>query len=191
MKQYQNRDKIIILYFYFWLYQKYIIEKLSTVEIGKLCNVHNSTIGRFMKRSGIKIRSISEAKKGFTAWNKGIKNSTIHLPIYEASFNELLSHYKYHAKNRNLTWDLTKEEFRFLTKQNCFYCGKIPSHKSRKDKRFNGIYIYNGIDRIDNNKGYIKENVVPCCGICNKAKGSRSYDEFIAWIKRVNQFIEQ
>jgi len=47
-----------------WLYQKYIIEKLNTYEIGKICGVDNSVIIRVLKRHGIKTRSISESKKG-------------------------------------------------------------------------------------------------------------------------------
>lgn len=43
----------------------------------------------------------------------------------------------------------------------------------------------NGIDRIDSEVGYTKENTVPCCKYCNTAKNTMSYNEFIEWIKRV------
>jgi len=189
-KEYLDKYRLLKIFFVLWLYQKYVVEKLSTVQIGKLCDINDVTINRWLKKYGIEIRSIREAKKGCAAWNKGLKNSTIHLPIYEASFNELFSRYKNRAKEKNRKWDLTKEEFRYLTKQNCYYCGKIPSQNARKNSRFNGIYIYNGLDRLDNKIGYIKKNVVSCCGRCNFAKAGLSYDEFIAWIKKVNQFIE-
>jgi hypothetical protein len=39
-------------------------------------------------------------------------------------------------------------------------------------------YIYNGVDRVDSSKGYVKENVVPCCKWCNIAKGNKSAAEF-------------
>lgn len=54
-KLYQDRD---------WLYQKYKIEKLSSAEIGKICNVGSQTILNQMNRFGIKARSVSEALKG-------------------------------------------------------------------------------------------------------------------------------
>ena len=29
---------------------------------------------------------------------------------------------------------------------------------------------------------YTKDNCVSCCGICNKAKGSMTYDQFSEWL---------
>lgn len=52
----------------------------------------------------------------------------------------------------------------------------------------NGAYTYNGIDRVDNNKGYTITNSVPCCKDCNFAKRDMTHDEFIAWVTRVFNF---
>ena len=41
------------------------------------------------------------------------------------------------------------------------------------------VISYNGIDRLDNSKGYEKENTVTCCGICNKMKLTLTLKEFI------------
>lgn len=30
-----------------------------------------------------------------------------------------------------------------------------------------------GLDRIDNAIGYVKGNVLPCCGVCNMTRGTR------------------
>jgi hypothetical protein len=51
-------------------------------------------------------------------------------------------------------------------------------------------YAYNGIDRVDNFKGYEIDNCVPCCYICNYAKRDMSKDQFLAWVKRIymNQY---
>ena len=47
------------------------------------------------------------------------------------------------------------------------------------------IYVfYNGIDRVDNNRGYEIENVVPCCTSCNSAKMDLSKEDFLCRIKR-------
>lgn len=88
----------------------------------------------------------------------------------EASLNRLIMYFKSGARKRNLIFTLTKDDIKILTKSNCFYCGKSPNQIFRRSKKYDEEYIYNGIDRLDNTKGYIKGNVVPCCGRCNRAK---------------------
>jgi len=108
------------------------------------------------------------------------------LPEGEANFNRLFMNYRIRAKQRNIKWGLTKQEFRKLTKENCFYCGQKPSQKYQfTGGASNGAYYYNGLDRLDNNGGYVKENVVPCCGVCNKMKLTLSFNEFISRIERI------
>lgn len=98
--------------------------------------------------------------------------------------NKLMRKYEAQARYRNLEWELSIEQFNEITKQNCFYCNREPFQVVRL-KGCNGEYVYNGIDRVDNRRGYIIENCVPCCGICNKAKMSMTEDEFADWIVRV------
>jgi len=95
------------------------------------------------------------------------------LPYGESSFNSLYSIYQTGARKRNLDFKLNKERFRFLTKQNCYYCNSEPYLVIRRS-RTNGTYTYMGIDRVDNHKGYIDGNVVPCCISCQRAKNSVS-----------------
>lgn len=77
------------------------------------------------------------------------------------------NHYVKGAKKRGIDFKLKKEKFNQLIIQKCFYCDYI------KDGEVNGI------DRIDNNKGYIEENIVSCCEFCNLAKGTQHPQEFI------------
>lgn len=49
----------------------------------------------------------------------------------------------------------------------------------------NGNYPHNGVDRIDNNKGYEFNNCVPCCGDCNIAKHKLSLNEFISHARKI------
>lgn len=88
-----------------------------------------------------------------------------------ANLNLLFLRYKRKAKNRNYNFTLTKENFEKLTSSNCFYCGKNPENVC-KQAFSNGDYIYNGIDRVDNSKGYTIDNCVPCCFKCNSWKGA-------------------
>jgi len=45
-----------------------------------------------------------------------------------------------------------------------------------------------GVDRVDNTKGYTKENCVPCCKICNRLKSDLTKEEFEEYQKRVKEF---
>jgi hypothetical protein len=102
----------------------------------------------------------------------------------EARFNGLYLSYKRKATKRNLEFKLSKEEFKLITKMNCFYCGKEP-HQISKAKESYGEYVYSGIDRIDSSKGYTADNVVPCCGTCNVAKLAMPREDFLSWVERV------
>jgi hypothetical protein len=109
------------------------------------------------------------------------------LPYGTSAFNRTYSKYKKGAKKRNLIFDLTKEEFMNLTQENCYYCD-IKPHRVQKKEPDNGSFIYNGIDRLDNTKGYTIDNCVPCCSICNYAKLTMTEQDFYAWICRVYDF---
>lgn len=83
--------------------------------------------------------------------------------------------YKQSAKKRNVFFELTKEQLQKLTSSNCFYCGLSPDKSNQSYE-----YSYNGIDRKDNNQGYIETNSISCCKDCNYIKGDRlSYDEML------------
>lgn len=70
----------------------------------------------------------------------------------------LLSKYKITDKQKHQTCDLTVKWLKLnITNQPCYYCGK--THKI-------------GCDRIDNNKGHTKKNVLPCCKNCNWVRGN-------------------
>lgn len=102
----------------------------------------------------------------------------------KSGFTILWHIYQRIAKNRNLEFSLTKDEFYKLTKENCWYCGKEPS-QIKKDHKCKNYYLYNGIDRWDNAKGYIWKNCVPCCGMCNKMKSILSEEIFINHVRKI------
>ena len=107
------------------------------------------------------------------------------LPSGEAAFRQLFRSYKNGAKNRGYHFELSMDDFRKLTKQNCYYCGDIPSLVYSIKANNTKEYVYNGVDRVDNTKGYIKGNVVPCCGMCNKLKSDFNLSGFLSKIERI------
>ena len=100
-----------------------------------------------------------------------------------SNMHSRITMYKRSAKIRGYDYNLTEKQFAEITQKPCYYCGAIPNNK-HKQKESNGDYIYNGIDRVDNNKGYTIDNVVPCCKTCNSAKGRLTLQEFKDWIER-------
>ena len=75
------------------------------------------------------------------------------------------------ALERGYSFNLTKDEFMTFWNQDCYYCGDT----------INGI----GIDRVDNKKGYLLSNCVPCCGDCNKMKMTKTIPELIQKCKKI------
>lgn len=107
----------------------------------------------------------------------------------EAAKNNLILIYKRGAVKRGLTYELTVEQFTELTSSRCHYCNKPPNRTHLPTaKGINKEYIYNGIDRKDNTKGYVIENCIPACTECNRAKGVLTYDEFVAHLDALVYF---
>lgn len=102
----------------------------------------------------------------------------------ESEQRHAYSCYKSQAIRNFLSWELTFEEYMKLVSLPCYYCGSPPSNVMRS----RGEFIYQGIDRADNDRGYTISNCVPCCIICNKAKSSKSHIEFLAWIIKVYKY---
>ena len=128
--------------------------------------------------------------KSCGCWAKELSASRIakmnQKPHGVASFNSTFYHYKYNAARRNLSFKLSKDEFKELISKNCRYCDGEPQNKY-KNRQPTGDLIYNGIDRLDSDKGYEQMNCVSCCKICNRAKSRMSVTDFLAWIQRLIQ----
>ena len=74
--------------------------------------------------------------------------------------------YKTRADNKSLPFELTKDEYDIIVNSQCYLCGRKSYEKYK-----------NGIDRIDNNLGYIMSNVKSCCGSCNFIKKDMELNE--------------
>lgn len=109
-------------------------------------------------------------------------------PNKEGPTNKLFATYKRHSIGRGYEWNLSKDEFKELIVQNCFYCGREPSSKfttSTKNRVVENVLLYNGVDRKNNLVGYNYENCIPACGICNRMKMDLPYDEYMGTIKLI------
>lgn len=106
------------------------------------------------------------------------------LDYAKSNLNSLIHSYRKGAKNRNIKFCLSEEQFEKLTKSECYYCGIKPSQIHSKRETY-GQYIYNGIDRVDPDESYVLSNCVACCKTCNYAKRLMKLEEFVKWVIKV------
>lgn len=83
-----------------------------------------------------------------------------------------LASVKSSAGNRNLQWGIPQALGLDLITDACFYCGASPGP-------------VNGIDRVDNSRGYTEDNVVSCCFRCNEWKRAHKVDDFLGHCQRI------
>ena len=100
------------------------------------------------------------------------------MPKGEAAFNIHYGSYVRTAKKKRRAFELTREQFRKLVLQPCYYCNTPPERKIQKRNCW-GEFKANGIDRVNNDKGYTLDNVVSCCPECNYMKMSLSLEGFL------------
>lgn len=72
-------------------------------------------------------------------------------------------------ETKGLCFDLQRADFEQLCAGDCHYCGRGATHIHR-----------NGVDCVDDDKGYAINNCVTCCGQCNQSKREMPAHEFIA-----------
>lgn len=82
--------------------------------------------------------------------------------------DNLVKKYKSSAKRRGKKYELGDELAKDLFFRPCHYCGKKPT-----------IDEPNGIDRIDNEEGYVDHNAITACKTCNYMKWKWGVTDFI------------
>ena len=120
-----------------------------------------------------------QSKRGVKAFGSGRRTAE----GTRVEINTLISIYKSNAKKRNIIFDLTYHQFEALVDSRCYFCGDAGGNTLRK-KNYDD-YNYTGIDRIDNEVGYLPSNCVPCCSWCNRAKNNGTLENFIDKCKKV------
>lgn len=80
---------------------------------------------------------------------------------------------------------VTLREFTQLSKQACAYCA-APPYRYVEDSLTDLVIQVSGIDRIDSSLGYVQENTVSCCTMCNGAKTDHSLVDFKEWAIRLS-----
>ena len=100
--------------------------------------------------------------------------------IRDKSLNGRYSACKYTAKRKGVAFCLTKMQFEQLTSRTCYYCDN-----------FSTGHEYCGIDRINNDVGYIMDNCVSCCFRCNDIKSNYSLIELKECLEILKEIIKK
>jgi len=79
--------------------------------------------------------------------------------------------YKNEAERRGYKFGISFIEFKSLWQKPCEYCGS----------KIDTI----GLDRPNNDVGYVLSNIKICCKTCNYMKRSHSFDEWIQHMKKI------
>nr|QYA18688.1 restriction endonuclease HNH [Clandestinovirus] len=84
------------------------------------------------------------------------------------------------AERRGKEWDLTFDQAYKLFSSDCHYCGRMATK-----------HELNGIDRVDNARGYHWDNVVSCCSACNMCKGRHDVKMWLKTCMRVTKHLSR
>jgi len=101
----------------------------------------------------------------------------------------LYNTYRECAKKRKLEFLIDFNQFLEIIQNTCYYCGSVPEDKrDQTDKNLTRCIKANGIDRKNNKIGYILENCVACCKMCNIMKFTRSIEEFLSQVEKIQEY---
>lgn len=101
-----------------------------------------------------------------------VKEALVTGRIYGGTWQEFIfKRYKKQAERHKREFTLTIEHFNKHWQTDCYYCGD-------KLKMV-------GFDRIDSNKGYTPDNILPCCTLCNLMKRHMKPDDFINHCRKI------
>jgi 5-methylcytosine-specific restriction endonuclease McrA len=147
-------------------------EFISNISAQKYCS---DSCSEYAIKEKKKIYRIIHKKEGNLSMQKYRTNHKIKInqyrKIYYQSSEGIYTSLKAGAKQRNIIFLITKEEFikwYNSQEQKCCYCKR----SWLQIKESNDIYQRDrlAIDRKDNNKGYILGNIILACNRCNSIK---------------------
>jgi hypothetical protein len=147
-----------------------------------------NTVDRFnfsLRNRGIKScgclvkNNLEKGRQALIKFNKLKRVSEFHVENY------VYKYYKANADRRKISFELSPEDFLPLLYEPCYYCG---DKQTNEVMRHGDLFKYNGLDRVDNSKGYLKDNVVPCCKTCNKMKNIMNQKDFLGQAKKIASY---
>lgn len=147
---------------------------------GRICWICHCDCGKEVSVMGVSLRSGNTRSCG--CFHREACRERNSLPCGEAAMNRVIANCQANATRRGYDWQLSDSQTAYMMVMPCYYCGAEPSQVG---KGRNSNFIYNGLDRVNNDEGYTIANTVPCCFDCNSGKRMLSRSAFLDWVSRV------
>jgi hypothetical protein len=144
--------------------------------------------GRQVARTAAALNSRTTTSCGCSTYTEEVirKMSDPHR-ISEPALHKDFAAYRSGAYARGIEFDLSFEQFKELVTKQCSYCGIENSREVHT--KYETVRV-NGIDRLDSSKGYVVNNCVSCCHVCNRLKMRHSAYAFVAHIRRIANHLQ-
>ena len=138
--------------------------------------------------------------------NRGHDCSVLAVPEVPSRANSDLSLQRFYLDHVSRRLDVGGDRLDFeawyqIVSSPCVYCGGVDVRGCGGSKRIIYAHLYdgrpleygevriNGIDRLDSDLGYIKDNIVSACALCNMMKGRYSASVFMDKVVHINKHI--
>jgi len=119
----------------------------------------------FIEKCKIIIKEVLPTKEFYSKWS---------LYYTRTCYNNYKTYKREAEELRELPFEITQEQWDWLTRSPCYLCGYQDAH---------GI----GLDRQDNTiRKYTIENCRPCCGSCNSMKNDIPLEDFLSQCKAIS-----
>jgi len=132
----------------------------NCVSCCKMCN--------YMKKS-LPNNVFIKCVEHILTYNGIIENGNLYPTLFANYKGSTFNDYKNRSKNKNLPFEIDETTFSTIRIEECYICGKKTDENHK-----------NGIDRVNNEFGYIEGNVKSCCGNCNYMKRDYNLDDFMS-----------
>lgn len=93
--------------------------------------------------------------------HKILEKPTLHPECFPDSSCVSYASYRSRAEKKELAFEITHDDYKTITHQECYLCGKLTNQSHT-----------NGIDRVDNARGYVLDNCRACCRECNHMRNA-------------------
>ncbi len=166
---------------------KWIVIKKIYIKNRRQCYLLRCECGNERIKSSAHIKRSSRCLKCHNTFYNPLISVSKRKGYGYSSTKTILTGYKIGAIRRKKEWSLTDQETLNLMAGNCHYCGRKPYREYNGGSNYGG-FLYNGIDRIDNEKGYTISNCRSCCPQCNFAKHKMSESQFLNMVELVYNY---